>query len=430
MIEREYLKYCLDAIEKKLDWKPSSNWTESDFKRLANIISEESNISISSHTLKRLYGKLAYKAYYNPQIATKDALVKFLGYSDWQSFVITKKQQDNTSVSQEYKVAQKNSVKWYYVLLGALFLLTVMVVFQSQKDYGSKNANDFYKFKVIDSIGTVPFTIRVDYNLSKFNSDSSQIDFGVNHPIRGRQIVIADTSRYIHNFTYQIPGYYDIELLRSSEVIASKRILAKSKGWNSYFLSEANKDAYWIDNEIKHKDSSGHLYFSPKLLKQQGFDTNSVYYITNRLYKNFDIDGDNFELLTRFKNSNNLGGITCYDFILRLICANNFNYLKLMEAGCSQFSGIKIGDKVFEGTYEDLSSFSFDKNRWNILRLAVKNNKVKIIINDKLIYEFQYEASNGQILGLEQVFKGSGSIDYIYIKDLNTNKEFVEHFNL
>ncbi|NMH89831.1 hypothetical protein [Flavivirga algicola] len=429
MIEQEYLTHCLKKIEEKLQWKPSHLWKESDFVKLSQIISEQSNISISPHTLKRLFGKIKYKTYYNPQLATKDALVKFLGYDDWQGFVSKiKSGKKIISPIEKDDKAKKNTFSRFNITAGAILLfILVGVVIQSQSNQNNLKISEDI-FDVINSVGNVPFTVSAKYNLSNFKSDSLSIDFDFSHPIRGKQIVNIDKTRFIHNFTYQIPGYYSINLLDKEHILSSKKILAKSNGWDSYVAYEANRDNYWIDNQINKKDTTGCLYFSPKLLHTNGFDINTVFYVTNRLYKDFEIDGDHFELKTRFKNTKSLGGITCYDFILKLICEKKSNYLKLMESGCSQFSGVKMGDKIIEGAYENLSSFSFDTESWNTLQLIVKNKHVEITINDKLISRFNYTEPNGKIVGIENIFKGAGMLDFIRIRDLKTGKAFFDGF--
>ncbi len=429
MIEQEYLTHCLKKIEKKLQWQPSHLWKESDFVKLSQIISEQSNISISPHTLKRLFGKIKYKEYYNPQLATKDALVKFLDYNDWQSFVSKIKSEKNVSapIKKDDKI-KKNLFSRFNITVGIILLFVLIgAVIQSQSNQNNFKVSEDV-FDVINSVGNVPFTVSAKYNLSNFKSNNLNIDFDFSHPIRGKQIVNIDKDRFTHNFTYQIPGYYSINLLDEEQILSSKKILAKSNGWDSYVTYETNRDSYWIDNQINKKDTTGYLYFSPKLLDTNDFDINTVFYVTNRLYKDFEIDGDNFELITRFKNTKSLGGITCYDFILTLICEKKSNYLKLMESGCSQFSGVKMGDKIIEGTYENLSSFSINIEDWNTLQLMIKNKHVEITINDKLIHHFNYTESNGKIVGIENVFKGTGMLDYIRIRDLKTNKTFFDDF--
>ncbi len=429
MIEQEYLTYCLKKIEEKLQWQPSHLWKESDFVKLSQIISNQSNISISPHTLKRLFGKIKYKTYYNPQLATKDALVKFLDHDNWQHFVskIKSEKRDIIPIEKDYKI-KKNLFSRFTLVAGVVLLLILVgVVLPSQRSKNNFMISDDI-FDVINSVGSVPFTVSAKYNLSNFKSDSLNIDFDFSHPIRGKQIIKIDKNRSTHNFTYQIPGYYSIDLLDQARVLSSKKILAKSNGWDSYVADETNRANYWIDNQINSKDTTGYLYFSPKLLHANGFDINTVFYVTNRLYADFEIDGDNFELKTRFKNTKSLGGITCYDFILTLICEKKSNYLKLMESGCSQFSGVKMGDKIIEGTYENLSSFSFDIEGWNTLQLIVENKHVQITINDELIYHFDYTEPNGKIVGIENIFKGTGMLDFIRIQDLKTGKTFVDEF--
>ena len=80
MTDRYYINIIIRKIEKKLNWKKVSLWTDNEFKKLSLLILEETSISISPQTLKRLFGKVKYKDDYTTQPATKDALARFLGY--------------------------------------------------------------------------------------------------------------------------------------------------------------------------------------------------------------------------------------------------------------------------------------------------------------------------------------------------------------
>lgn len=91
MDEKYYIHLCIKKISQKLNWKEISLWTDSDYKNLGELISDETKIAISTHTLKRLFGKLPYKEEYHPQLASKNALAKFVGYRDWNDLLLSNK---------------------------------------------------------------------------------------------------------------------------------------------------------------------------------------------------------------------------------------------------------------------------------------------------------------------------------------------------
>ena len=419
MTEQEHLKYCLLKIEKKLNWEESSCWKESDYIKLSEIISEASDISISSHTLKRLYGKIKYNEHYKPQQATKDALSKFLGFTNWANFILHQKKAKKSKTKK-----QKSS---FILVPIVLIILSLFLFLFSQKPSSLKQQN--FSFNITDSIGTVPFTVTTNYDPTKNNSDNLLIDFNFTHPIMGPQIIKLNKNKPLTNFTYQIPGSYKIKLKNNTDTLITKNILALSNGWDSYVLHEGNINKFWIDNRIPKTKPKDSLYYSSDEISSHGIKISPVYFIANRLFKEFKINGDNFEMEARFKNSIASGGITCYDFILKLFCKNNTNHIKLMEDGCSQFSGIKFGETKASGTYNNLSSFKINLNDWNTLSIVVKQKHVKVFINKKLIYNNSYTLSNGEIVGIENLFKGSGILDYIKIKDLTTGNIYLDNFN-
>ena len=370
------IQYCLQEIEEKLNWGDSTQWVESDFVNLSKLISNKTEILISPHTLKRLYGKIKYKQHYDPQKATKEALVKFLDYNDWNAF--SKHCEDSyveevkPAVDQKAPIWKRKVIKIGFYLLGVVAFVFLIIQWTGTSKTSQANDNDStFSFIISDSVGTVPYTISAKYDIKNLLSDSIYLDLGFIHPVTGPDIKKLDKQRSLYNFTYQIPGYYKIKLNNQGQEIATKNILATSEDWNSYFYSEGIQHL-WLDTQIKTSRENGALYYSPKTLSHLKFNTKSVYYIDHRLFKDFGIDGDNFEMNLRFKNSNETGGTTCYDFVLTLFGKNDYAHFKLMETRCSSYSGIKVGQLDLNGVDEDLSNFTFDPNRWNNLYVIVK----------------------------------------------------------
>lgn len=426
MIEQDYLNYCLSQVEKKLNWKKSSLWKESDFIKLADTISNTSEISISPHTLKRLFGKIKYKEHYNPQQATKNALSKFLGYASWEDFVKNNKE---NIYKKETAVTTKNKRNLLYAIPLLIVAIVFVVYSVKSKEHKKNKVEEPFLFALKDSVGTVPFTVQANYDFSKNSSDSIYIDYDFKHPVMGDQIIKPDKNKFAYNFTYQIPGYYQMIVKDNLDTLKTKNILAMSKGWNSYLTDEGYIGRYWMDNKMPKNTTKGFLYYSPDEMKQNGMKVPPVYYLVNRIFKKFNIDGDNFTLKTKFKNAKAFGGITCYDFILRLYCENNRNSIKLMETGCSQFSGLKFGENTINGSHENLSDFKINPEEWNTLYIKVHKKNVKVSVNNIVIYTGNYTNPNGNIVGVENSFKGSGMLDYIKIKDLTTGTTYFNDFD-
>ncbi|NJK98914.1 MAG: hypothetical protein HC905_31965 [Bacteroidales bacterium] len=105
MNNKDYLEKCRRIIEEKLDRGSYENWTNEDFKILSDHIYRSSNTLISTHTLKRFFGKLKlYKSNYNPQSETKKSLAIYMGFQNWDDF--TEKLKENFSSSEKNRIAK------------------------------------------------------------------------------------------------------------------------------------------------------------------------------------------------------------------------------------------------------------------------------------------------------------------------------------
>ena len=90
--EQLYLKICLQKIEEKAILGERLKWGQAQLQHLSEEIYEASKISVSTDTIRRLFGKTKMsKEYYNPHRETKNALAIYLGFVDWRSFTKSNK---------------------------------------------------------------------------------------------------------------------------------------------------------------------------------------------------------------------------------------------------------------------------------------------------------------------------------------------------
>src|SRR5688572_2669935 len=98
-----YLDQCLKQIESKLGWGPHSEWTNYDFEKLSETISEETGVTLSLSTLKRLWGRVTYKNV--PALNTLNTLARFAGYDDWRAI-----KQNGKAPAPKVEVVEKKPV--------------------------------------------------------------------------------------------------------------------------------------------------------------------------------------------------------------------------------------------------------------------------------------------------------------------------------
>ena len=82
-----HLDISCHSIADKFGKPVFAEWTNGDYIRLSSILLHATSVQISPNTLKRIFGKLKTPERYYPQKATRDALVQYLGYGDWDLFV-------------------------------------------------------------------------------------------------------------------------------------------------------------------------------------------------------------------------------------------------------------------------------------------------------------------------------------------------------
>ncbi|BBE18596.1 hypothetical protein AQPE_2759 [Aquipluma nitroreducens] len=422
-----FIKEIIKEIEKKLNWESISLWTDNEYRNLSQLILEDTNISISAQTLKRLFGKVKYKNIYTPQSATKDALAMFLGYKDWLSFVQTKNNKTGFYFRHSDKWNINSSYKRILILGGVavLFIIIILTVHFHSID----ESTVFYADNLS---GTVPYTVSINYDISKIKNQEIYIDFDEHEAEDSTLIEKLDKSRHLINHCFETPGFYTIRLWIDGKIYSSIKVHVLSDGWTSYYFNNDNfaqrKFVLPLENKVMDQNNDSLLYLSPADLTKQGFKSNTVYYLENMLYKDFGLSADNSEMEVKYKNSPENGGISCYDVEFRIIGENGLVSVMFVQRGCHRWSEVTVGDVLLNGKYNDLTNLSSDMASWNIIKIQLNENKARFINGQDTIFSCLYKKPLGSIKGIRFVTKGSGAFDYVRLFNSNGDLKYEDNF--
>jgi hypothetical protein len=427
MTDRYYINIIIGKIEKKLNWRKVSLWTDSEYKKLSLLIFEDTTISISPQTLKRLFGKVKYKDIYTTQPATKDALARFLNYADWDAFV----QDEAHSIHKITFFLKRRGIANYRNITTISLVLAFLLIISSVYLI-VVNKSKPITFRAENVTGIVPHTVSFHLDIKKFRKKEVYLDFDQNEAENAENVEFLDNNLKLINHCFESPGFYNVRLSTKRKVLASAKIHVLSEGWSSYCFTDDNfilrKFIFGLEKKIQDNTEDGFLYISPKELNNKGFNGNTVYYLEHLLYKDFHGSADNCLLEVKYQNSIGMGGISCYDVEFRIVGENGTASVMLVQKGCYRWSEITVGEKQLNGKYSDLSFLSADLSSWNTMKIVINNNDASFINNSDTIYTTNYNQLLGMIKGIRFVTKGSGVFDYVRLYDNQGKLLFDDNF--
>lgn len=452
-----YLQRVLQLIEEKLQWGESKDWVHADFIRLSEKVNAASRVSISAHTLKRLFGKIRYKEEYNPQYETKKALAVFLGYQDWEDFVIYCKQTATVAAVDlavhggnfiphaptqprepdepppapdaaescarlpgpaQPPAAQKATwvnafLKKRKVVIGSLTVVLLASV--SFFLYRSLQPPVVF-FKGKNLVGRVPHTAVFNYALPRGASDSVFLTFDGSREKRFLPKTRNTTTQY-----YEYPGFYRAYLLVGNKITSSVGVHVVSEGWKGNVVTADDSLYYHLATDRIAKE--GQLIASPADVKASGVDTTLRYWTVYCNARAFKASGDDFRMDTRVKSNVKKDHLLCKDFGMRITGQTGKIKIHLLQPGCTRWAQLVVGDVRVEGGFTDLSDLGQDLTRWRRVALEVKEGRACIMVDQKPVYTVAYTGQIGPIKSIELEFLGVGAVDYV--KLYNDRQEMV-----
>ncbi len=412
MIEQEYLKKCLSEIEGKLQWGASHNWTNREFTELSILVSEKSGISISTSSLRRLFGRSTdYQKPYNPQLETKNALAKFLDYNSWHEYKQKKIPESNKSAITKKRVLTIAIIFGVSILVAIILFYNINIV--SKNPFFLKGDFNFSGKDLVSN--ELPHTILVKYNVSELEKPL-YIDWDdVSPDATGGsdyEIITSDSGSFTH--TYFFKDKYDIRLLdKNHNTVSTLQAIMYSNSWECYVYQGETKlltdSLYFICDSVMYADNA--------YLANKGIDFTKPYRVIYRNLSQFSADANNYTFSVDFLPEFRQGYIECGHVQIEVIGSGGGNLITLMQNGCTgQLGAIYLNKVILSGKKTDLSAFAVSDRVWQNLKLHVRNDSTFISLRDQNILSIDSPSSIENILGIRIEFLGNGMVKNISLQ--------------
>ena len=415
-IENDHIALCKKLLEEKFSFGNGHGYTQKDLEQLSSYIEEHTGYYISLSTLKRVW-KGGYKT--QPQLATLNALVQVLGYKNWQDF----KLQHKKPIATEDKNPPRSKTP-LYVAAGIVVVLVVVLAFSFGKS-GTSNVKidgpvTFTANKTVDK--GVPNTFIFNYDLSHVRADSFFIQQSWNAFRRER----IDPKKSVYTSTYYESGYHRARLIANGDVIATQPVHIISDGWEPHVYYTEADDRY-IDFKGESFIADSMLHLSMDLLKKRGVDTSRHFMSRISHSDEYGVSSDNFTFRTRLRSDHTLDS-NCPWMNVILVTTENIFSVGMVGKGCETGASYKLGEIYRSGKDNNLSKLGADLYDWNDLEIRVKDKKATILLNGEETYSELFKEDLGNIMGLAYIFEGTGSIQFVQLKNAEGEISFEDDF--
>ncbi|WP_435357349.1 hypothetical protein [Emticicia sp. SJ17W-69] len=407
--ERIYIEQCKELIESQLSWGKSATWQNQDFEELSERIFEKTKVSLSSSTLKRIWGKVKYDS--SPNLATLNALAQFVGYESWREFRNNggekKKGFDDEII---IKIKPKSIFKkfqWSFLIVFCLGLIGILWAFQRQEKK-LEFSNIHFTSKSV-TLG-VPNTVIFEYNAVNSNADSVFIQQSWDPKRRYK----VDKNLHEYTSTYYTPGYFRAKLILNDSIVKDHDLFIESDGWLGTLETE-KIPIYFHKNQIQKGNVVG---ISEADLRSQNIDlqTENIWTDLHNISTKNVVNSNAFVMETELRNTFSRSSGVCKQSRILLLGSEGIIAIPLSIKGCVGELKMTIADEEINGKTHNLSAFGVDYSTWVKVKCVAKNQKIQIYINDVLAYQSDYTKNIGKIVGTRIRFMGTGEVKRFELK--------------
>jgi hypothetical protein len=410
---------CIDDISSKTGIE-TKNWKIYDYDFFQEEVYKKSGILISVKTLNRIFAIKEKNSNYNPQIETKNALVKYLGYENWVQYKQKKLENYLSEKPLERQLPEpinntsKKRLRLIFII-SSVFMLAMASIYALTNI--SQNEEEF-SFEGKYKEGYFPFTEVFNYDFSKIE-DSVFID-EIIHGYLHHDYIPRDKKTY--TMVFKEANFYKIQIKTKDRVLTTKDVYVKAKEWR-YQISRKN---YWSEEskEVVRKEGIATTHPISTHIKDSILFQTKFFYVDS-------IDGKMEDLYfeTRIRN-NELSNPYCNYTKIDIFGEEGNFQVHIPSPGCFGKSMVRISDQFYDGKFHDNSKLATSFAEWKTVSFLVKNYKMVIKIDGKNIFYSTYQKPAGKIKGLNITFNTTGEIDFVRFMNAAKDKPlYSEEFN-
>ncbi|HEY4287402.1 MAG TPA: hypothetical protein VGN00_09920 [Puia sp.] len=434
-------------FEEKTGWGESENWTNQDFLQLSELIRDQTGVTLSHVTLKRVWGKVKYDSL--PNTHTLNTLTQFLGYDNWRDFSVQHSPTTshnpaatapNPNIGPTAETPSSNTNfttttpnpntgpaaappkplrKKLWLLTPLVIILLVLLYLKGQQPPPQPRDYAFSSKKAVTS--GLPNSVVFDYDATRSPDDSVVIQQSWDTT---RRIKVSKNDHQ-HTSVYYYPDFYHATLQVHNHVVKTHNLLIQSNGWLP-LVEQDPVPVYFKKEEAIH---NGKMSISADQIRQKNIQLQpsppTVMFSNVRDFG--EIYSDHFVFETSLKNDYAEGSSICQLSRVYLLCEGTAIWVPLCSKGCISTVDLFFTYFYTSGKREDLSNFGVNFNDYVKLRIESDSGKAKIWVNDNLAYTVKRHIIRSKIIGIMYRFQGTGSLDYVSLS--NDKVSYRENFD-
>ncbi|HEY4062926.1 MAG TPA: hypothetical protein VGM30_13550 [Puia sp.] len=443
-------------FEEKTGWGDSGQWTNQDFLRLSESILEQTGVTLSHVTLKRVWGKVKYESL--PNTHTLNTLVQFLGYESWRDFAAKHAEvaephhphpgspgsylpqpnpqslppggppyppaqtatagadpdpEPGKARIRKIRLVRQRLRPTLWIATPLVVVLLVLVLLHGQQPAPLSQDYSFSSKKVVTT--GLPNSVIFDYDATRSPEDSVVIQQSWDTSRRTR----VSKNEHQHTSVYYYPDFYHATLQVQNKVVKSHNILIETNGWLP--LVEQSPVPVYFRKEETIADGKLSLPVSKILEKNIPMQPHPPTVMFANVRDFGEIYSDHFVFETSLKDDFSEGSAACQLTRVYLLCEGTAIWIPLCSPGCVSNVDLYFTYFYTSGKREDLSAFGVDFSNYVKLRVESDSGRAKILINDKPAYTISRHIIRSKIIGIMCRFEGTGSMDYVSLSNGKVN---------
>lgn len=425
--DESLIRQVRKQFEQKTGWGDSESWTNQDFLQLSEMIREQTGVTLSHVTLKRIWGKVRYDSL--PNTHTLNTLVQYLGYESWREF--TAKHEPTAGITSAHHTEEpattsglpataspaarpRKKIRRIWILVPLTAAILLLLFFLRGESPGPQPQDYAFSSKKVVSTG-VPNSVVFDYDARLSPDDSVVIQQSWDTTRR------VKVSKNGHQYTsvYYYPDFFHATLQVHGRVVKTHNLLIESDGWLP-IIEQSPVPVYFKKEEAM---IGGKMTLPVEKIKEKNIPLQPT--PPKILFCNVgdfgEIYSDHFVFETSLRNDYSEGSAVCQLTKVYLLCQGTAIWIPLVAKGCVSTVDLYFTYFFTSGRREDLSNFGVDFHNYVKLRVESDSGRARIFINDKLAYTVPRHILHSRIIGIDYMFEGTGSVDYVRLSNEKTN---------